>query len=147
MGPVNVTLKPKRTKMACSSSINYSLFTFFFSSSERWQIIFANEGEIGCSSFAAISVEIVARRQIMSLGKFQWPTAARYLSKILQAINSVSIRYSFLMCKSNIFCIPYDRSNWVTMCFLFLCMVFGFVNSYSYWFKKAARPGLLSGHM
>ena len=60
-------------------------------------------GLMGCSSLAAISNEMVDNRHTWSRGNVQWPMLARYLSKMLTAMNSVSILYSFLTCKSNIF--------------------------------------------
>ena len=95
-GPVNVMLKPKRTKMSCSRFSSSPLVTFFFSSSERCIIIRSKDGAIGCSSFAAINKQIVLKRHIYSLGKFQCPTAERQRSKRLAAMNRVSILYYFL---------------------------------------------------
>jgi len=51
-------------RISDSSWISYFLETFFFSSSDRREIILENEGEIGCSNLAARSIETVANRHI-----------------------------------------------------------------------------------
>lgn len=94
--PILVSISP-------SSSINYALLTFFFSSSVSKFIILVKLGEIGCSSLAAISMQMVANRHMFSLGKVQYPMVARYRSITLTATKSVSTLYSFLIWRSKIF--------------------------------------------
>lgn len=103
MGPGLAKSKPRADSTKTSSSINSFLLMFFYSSSVNKFIILTKLGEIGCSSFAAINIEIVAKAQTELLGKFQCPVCCKYLSKMDTATKSVSILYSFLTCKSKIF--------------------------------------------
>jgi hypothetical protein len=67
------------------------LETFFFSSSERSEIILENDGEIGYSSLAAKSIETVASLHIWSLGNVYQPIKYKYRSRMEQAMKRVSI--------------------------------------------------------
>jgi len=102
-GLAKLKSKLRITRISASSLIIDSILTYFFSTSDRRQIIFEKLGEIGCSSFAAISMLTVARRHIFSLGKLNQPITDKYLSRMEHATNNVSFLYFFFICKSKIF--------------------------------------------
>jgi hypothetical protein len=90
MGFEKLKSKLRVYRISASSFINFSILTCYLSSSERSIIIFEKLGEIGYSSFAAISMETVASRHIFSRGKVYQPMTERYLSMMEQATNKVS---------------------------------------------------------
>ena len=73
MGPGKLKSKPRVTIIWASRSMSCSLLTYFFSSSLSKLIILVKLGEIGYSSLADISTEIVAKQTICDLGKFEAP--------------------------------------------------------------------------
>lgn len=89
--------------MLTSRSTNFSLVMLFFSASGTREIIFKNDGVIASSNFAAIRSEMMVKEKTSFLGKLWKPIANRYLSKIMQAENSVSTLYFFRVCNSKIF--------------------------------------------
>lgn len=64
IGPGKLKSKQKVVKISASKSIKDCLSMDFFSSSVSKLIILVKLGEIGYSSFAAMSMEIVASRHI-----------------------------------------------------------------------------------
>jgi len=110
MGPGKLKSNPNDKSILHSRSISDCLDTFLYSSSVSKFIILLKLGETGYSSLAAINILIVANFNISFLGKFMSPTILIYRSRILAATNNVSSLYSFFVCRSKIFWIPYDLS-------------------------------------
>ena len=106
MGPGKLKSKPNRIRISYSRATRSCFDMFFFSDSLRRLIILEKEGCIGYSNLAAKRIEIVDNVTIYWSGQFQCPINCRYLSKMLHAINSVSILYPFSWCRCMIFWIP-----------------------------------------
>ena len=119
MGPGKLKSNPNEERILYSRSISDCLDTFFYSSSGSKFIILLKLGEIGCSSLAAIKILIVAKFNISFQGKFGSPIIPIYRSRILAAMNKVSFLYSFFICRSKIFWIPYDLSLFVIIFYIF----------------------------
>jgi len=83
-------LKPKVFYAFYSNRINYYFDKFYFSSTHNKLIIFDILRLTASSTLAAIKIEIVAKEQILYLGKFQWPIFSKNLSNIPIAKKSTS---------------------------------------------------------
>ncbi len=74
MGPGKLKSKPRVMRIWASRSMRDYLLTYLFSSSVRRLIILVKLGEIGYSSLADISTQMVARFTICDFGKLAGPT-------------------------------------------------------------------------
>ena len=95
IGPGKLKSKPNLIRISSSMLTRSDFEIVFFSFSLSRLIILENEGCIGCSSFAASSIQIVDKLTILFKGKFQCPKSERYLSNMQQAQKRVSILYPF----------------------------------------------------
>ena len=103
--------KPILIRIQASISVRDFLLTYFCSSSVKRFIILVKLGEIGYSSFAAISTEIVARAVTYELRMFCGPVIWTNLSIMPVAMKRLSGLYSFFSCRSMIFFIAQSLLN------------------------------------